>query len=336
MAPPLVSVIIPVYNGERYLRQALDSALEQTYPAIEVVAVDDGSTDTSPAILASYGGRIRVVRQTNRGVAEARNVGLRVARGSYLAFLDQDDWWLPEKIECQVERFQLEPDVGLVHTNVVAYNEVLASYADHINCLTPEYYTGDCFERLLLEGNALVNSGVMVRKEVLDDVGLLDTQIVGNTIQDYDLWLRVARKYTLAYVPKPLVVYRLHPQQGMWKVRDSLREELLLLDRILATNPDLPTSRVCRRLAGLLDQLGIREYDLRERRAARGRFARALGLCWSWRTAALWLLCFLPSWVGEACRRTCGWSRRAAGGRPGVAIPAWAHLPSRAPASDHG
>src|SRR5581483_4857500 len=105
MAAPLVSVVVPVYNGAKYLRQALDSALGQTYPRLQLVIVDDGSTDSSAEIIASYGPRLCSIRQANAGVACARNAGIRAAAGDLIAFLDQDDWWLPEKVDRQVERF---------------------------------------------------------------------------------------------------------------------------------------------------------------------------------------------------------------------------------------
>jgi glycosyltransferase involved in cell wall biosynthesis len=99
---PAVSVIIPVFNGERFLSQAIASAIDQTFSDLETIVVDDGSTDTTPAIAGGFGSRVRYVRQTNQGVAAARDTGLAMARGTYVAFLDADDVWLPEKIERQI------------------------------------------------------------------------------------------------------------------------------------------------------------------------------------------------------------------------------------------
>src|SRR5512143_3730544 len=108
---PLVSVVMPVYNGARYLRQALESALAQTYRPLEIVVVDDGSTDETPAILAEFGTRIRALRQPNSGSAAARNAALDAARGELIAFLDADDLWLPQKLAVQVEYLREHPDV---------------------------------------------------------------------------------------------------------------------------------------------------------------------------------------------------------------------------------
>src|SRR5262245_58814803 len=109
-----VSVIIPNYNYGRFLREALDSALNQTLPPLEVIVVDDGSTDESPEILESYGDRIRVIRQKNQGVGIARNTGAEAARGELLAFLDADDYWFPQKLEKQVEKINSDPELGMV------------------------------------------------------------------------------------------------------------------------------------------------------------------------------------------------------------------------------
>jgi glycosyltransferase involved in cell wall biosynthesis len=111
MSTPLVSCIVPVFNGERYLAEALDSVLGQTYRALEVIVVDDGSTDGTPAVVRTFGARVRCVTQPNAGLAAARNRGLAAATAELVAFLDADDLWLPEKIACQMERFRAHPEL---------------------------------------------------------------------------------------------------------------------------------------------------------------------------------------------------------------------------------
>src|SRR5437773_3781756 len=110
-----VSVVIPTYNYARYLPEAIDSALAQTHAPLEVIVVDDGSTDDTPRVLAVYGDRIRVIRQANRGPGAARNTGIAAARGEYVGFLDADDVWLPRKLELQMARFEADQGLGLVH-----------------------------------------------------------------------------------------------------------------------------------------------------------------------------------------------------------------------------
>src|SRR3989441_12309052 len=113
--PPYVSVVIPVYNGERYLADAIQSVRDQTYQNFEVIVVDDGSTDGSAEVAQSFGEAIRYVHQANGGVCKARNTGMAVARGGYLAFLDQDDLWLPDKLATQVAYLDSHPEVGAVY-----------------------------------------------------------------------------------------------------------------------------------------------------------------------------------------------------------------------------
>jgi glycosyltransferase involved in cell wall biosynthesis len=316
MATPLVSAVVPVYNGARYLRQALDSALAQTYQPLQVVVVDDGSTDASPDIIASYGARVLSIRQANAGVAQARNTGLRAACGELIAFLDQDDWWLPEKVARQVERFQADPDLGLVHTGILQYSESAGQVVEGVYDTGPSpLLTGPCYDRLLL-GNGVYNSSVMIRKAALARSGLFDPGIPGNTCQDYDLWLRIARHYPFAYVAEPLAALRLHPEQGTWNRRAMLGDELRLVERALGESTQAPSRELRARLANLLDALGVAHLDAEGPRAARPYFARALRARWSARAALLYAASFLPPGGIAWLRRH---KARWVAGRPTVA-----------------
>ncbi len=315
MAAPLVSVVVPVYNGAKYLRQALDSALGQTYPRLQLVIVDDGSTDSSAEIIASYGPRLCSIRQANAGVACARNAGIRAAAGDLIAFLDQDDWWLPEKVDRQVERFRADPDLGLVHTNILQYSETAGAFVDGVYDTQPSpQLVGHCYDQLLL-GNCVYNSSVMIRKAVLADTGLFDPGIPGNTVQDYDLWLRIARCSPFAYVREPLTALRLHPEQGTWNRRAMLGDELRLLERELAALGGRPSPVLRARLARLLDALGVAHLDAEEPRAARPFFARALGARWSGRAALLYAASFLtPAGIAWLRRQKSRWQRAVPAG----------------------
>jgi glycosyltransferase involved in cell wall biosynthesis len=311
MNTPLVSVVVPFYNGAKFLRAALDSVLAQTYEQVQLVAVDDGSTDSSPDILASYGSRLVTIRQSNAGVAEARNAGIRASQGELIAFLDQDDWWLPEKVEKQVALFRADARVGLVHTGVLQYSENAGAFVD------PVYPTegssrlqGDCYEQLLL-GNAIFNSSAMIRRSVLDRSGMFDPVIAGNTVQDYDLWLRISRHASLGYVPEALTALRLHGEQGTWNRRAMLGDELRLLERTLGQRGLRASSAMRTRVAQLLDELGVAHLDASVPVQARACFARALMLRWSRRVALLYAVCFLPSSGIEWMRRQrARWRRR--------------------------
>jgi glycosyltransferase involved in cell wall biosynthesis len=301
--PPLVSVVMPVYNGAKYLRQALDSALAQIYAPLEVIAVDDGSTDESAEILEAYRPRVVTLRQANAGVSAARNAGIRAARGELIAFLDQDDWWLREKVSRQVALFSADDRLGLAHT-------AFEQFSTRQNAFVPTPYdtrhspllNGDCYEQLLL-GNAIFNSTVMIRASVLARSGVFNTAMTGNTCQDYDLWLRVARHYPLAYLPDRLTVLRLHGEQGTWNRRAMLGDELRLLERTLGQEGLAATPVLRARVAQLLDELGVAHLDAGDVRQARRCFGRAFRLRWSRRAAVLYTLSLLPA-------RGVDWLRR--------------------------
>jgi glycosyltransferase involved in cell wall biosynthesis len=318
---PLVSVVLPVHNGQSYLRAAIESVLTQTHRPIELVVVDDGSTDASADLAASYGPRLVLVRQENGGVAAARNAGIRAARGDLIAFLDQDDWWLPAKLAKQVACFQREESIGLVHTATCHFDDTRSAFAGSSGPAT-EVLTGHCYEELLLR-NGIYNSSVMVSRQALDTVGLLDTSIEGNTVQDYDLWLRIAQHFPLAFVPERLTIWRLHPGQGYWSRSRMLTQELRLLDRITREHPGRLSAAMQERMAALLTELGEAHLEARQRGAARRYFARALWTHWSRRTALLFALAFLPCVAGEGLRQFRAQLRHLAGKAGESEVPLW-------------
>lgn len=298
MTQKVVSVIIPVYNGSKYVKRAIDSVLAQTYKAIELVVVDDGSTDGSREVISAYGARVVPIFQQNNGVAHARNAGIRHSSGEFVAFLDQDDWWADQKIEKQVRAISAEVD--LVHTGVSHYDECSGQFVEPLNPQArPDKLVGECYEQLLL-GNAIYNSSVMVRRSALDLVGLFDTEIRGNTVQDYELWLRIARRGRLAYVGEEMTVFRVHADQGTWNRTLMLSEEIRLLERQSNTNP----GTLRRRLAVLWEQLGIAYLDARETSEARRCFGKSVRMQLFTRAAALCVASYLPQWFIDKLRRT--------------------------------
>ena len=300
---PLVSVVMPVYNGQRHLRQALDSALAQTYANLEVIVVNDGSTDGSAQIIASYGPRLVSVEQQNMGVAGARNTGMKKAQGQIIAFLDQDDWWAAEKIQKQVDLFLADDRVGLVHTAGRRFDQWKSAFTGPmIPGAHPELLVGDCYRRLLMR-NSMCNSSVAVRASVLEEVGLCDPAIPGNTVQDYDLWLRIARRSRFAFVPEPLTVFRVHSAQGQQAWGAVLAEEAHLMERTIAREGLARRKAIRRRMASLYDELGTTQMDCGGLRPARRSFARSLGWKWTRRAALLWVVCWLPSSVIRRLQR---------------------------------
>jgi glycosyltransferase involved in cell wall biosynthesis len=293
MDKPFVSVVMPAYNGERFLRESLDSVLAQTYPNLEIVVVDDGSTDGTPGLLLSYEERLVVVTQQNEGVAKARNAGIHRAGGALIAFIDQDDLWAPTKIEKQVALLEEDERVGLVHTATAYFDNATQSFRQPLcESCHPESAVGDCFERLLL-GNTLTQSSVMVRKTVLEEVGLFDPLSAKNSCQDYDLWLRVARVCRFGYLPEKLTTFRLHPDQGTWDRRTILTDELNVLRRAVGLQDDFP-EHLRRRFADLYEELAIAHLDAFDRVAAQAFAGKAYRLKRTRRRAVLWTACLLP------------------------------------------
>lgn len=299
---PLVSAILPIYNGERFLREAIDSVLGQSYPAIELVAVDDGSTDGSAAILDAYGGRLVVVRQANGGVARARSAGVNASHGAFVAFLDQDDWWRADKVAKQVALFQADPELDLVHTDLAHYDERSHTYVGRLNPMaTPQALTGHCYDLLLME-NHIANGTVMVRRAAIDRVGGFDTSIAGNTVADYDLWLRLARQSKFAFLPEELTVFRLHAAQGTWKRRDMLAAELEMLAKHVPAPARDASPRLRGRFARAYEELGIAHLDARDRTQARRCFGQALRGERTLRRAALYAASLLPLGLTDLLR----------------------------------
>lgn len=321
VSSPLVSVVMPVYNGVRYLDTAVASVLNQTYQPIELILVDDGSTDGSWNLIAAYGSRVRAVRQSNGGVGRARSTGIENARGDFIAFLDQDDWWMPEKVARQVQLFLQDECVGLVHTGVGHFDDVASAFVGPLAPdARPEDLVGRCYDLLLL-GNAIYNSSVMVRRSVLDVIGGIDLEIVGNTVQDYDLWLRIARQSAFAYVPDELSVFRLHGAQGTWDRRKMLSEELRLLGR--HTKGAERSGPVSARIGATWQQLGIAQLDASDRRAARECFANSIRVHWSWKSALLLILSALPAPALDGVRNLRSRWRLRSPSRTGVGAPEW-------------
>lgn len=203
---PKVSVVIPVYNSAKYIEETLDSVLSQTYTDFEVIVVDDGSKDKTPSIVKQYQVKypenIRLIQKENGGPASARNAGIKVAWGEFIAFDDSDDLWLPSKLEKQMEHFNSDPQVGLVYSKYTSFRD------DKELRTKPERgYSGWIFSKLLSK-SIIQASTVMVKRECLDAVGPFDESFA--LADEYDMSLRIAKKFQCAFVDKELTRYRIH------------------------------------------------------------------------------------------------------------------------------
>lgn len=236
---PSVTVLIPTYNGARFLREAIDSALGQTWEDLEVLVVDDGSTDETPSLLASYGTRIRSIRKPNGGTSSALNVGLRAARGEWIAWLDSDNMWEPTKIERQMEAARTHPAASLIYTDYLRVDEAGRAMGRAGGPFPP----GRATRILRILRRMYINSNsTLIRKSVFDQVGLFDE--TEPTAHDLDMFLRILERYEIAHVPEPLLKYRVHPGQLTKK----------------PFTPDRAVARALRRLGGVPGAAGVAQH----------------------------------------------------------------------------
>jgi glycosyltransferase involved in cell wall biosynthesis len=266
----LVSAIIPVYNGAPFVREAIESVLAQTYSPIECLVIDDGSTDDTPAILATFGSSISVVRQSNAGVSSARNTGVRAARGDAVAFLDADDCWTPDKIERQVAALRGFPNVGLVYSGF----EVVDAELRPLHRIMPSRWEDRMWGVVLLEGLGIGLSFTgMIRREVFDVVGPFDVRL--STSADAEYAWRVSRQFDVLGVDAPLALYRQHGRSQMHDDLAALEHDVKLM--IEGATAELGESRRRRGLANLHTQLAARYLRRGEVRAAGRHLVVAVG-----------------------------------------------------------
>lgn len=210
MSIPTVSVIIPTYNRAELLCRAVDAILTQTVAPLEILIIDDGSTDHTAAALAGYGPAIRHICIAHSGLpATARNEGIRLAQGEWVAFCDSDDLWLPNKLEKQLGVLAGYPEAGLVCCNAHA----IGPDGDMLGRLVAPRWleSGPLTLGELIERNFVVASSVLLRRSLLERAGLFPEQPALRALEDYDLWLRVAAIAPVIYLSQPLVLYRDSP-----------------------------------------------------------------------------------------------------------------------------
>jgi len=234
---PLVSIVIPAFNCAAYLRETIESMLAQRgVPALEVIVVNDGSSDSTPRIARSYGGVVRVIDQPNRGVSAARNQGIRVAQGQFIALVDHDDYWFPDKLAHQLEAFAAHPEVGVVFTGFQRWyaqepGKRFAHPAHYAADARPQgtepAYCGWIYHQMLLD-SCVLTSAALVRAQVFADVGCFDEALPFS--EDWDLWLRVSRRYRFLKLREQSTLYRQHAAQGSRVIR-SIDYRTLLLEK---------------------------------------------------------------------------------------------------------
>ncbi len=230
IAMATVSVIIPAHNRVRFLKEAIHSVLAQDYRDVQLIVVDDGSTDETPKLLESYR-QILIVRQARSGVSAARNAGIAVASGQLLAFLDSDDLWLPEKLSTQVAFFEDHPDALICQTE-----ELWIKDGVRVNPKRRHRKdSGMIFERSV-ELCLVSPSAVMMRRGLLAEVGGFDEAMPA--CEDYDLWLRIGCRFPIYLIANPLVMKRGGHKDQLSRIPGLDRFRIYALRKLLVTPPD--------------------------------------------------------------------------------------------------
>ena len=207
----LVSVIMPTYNHARYLSESISSVLNQSYRDWELIIIDNYSQDDTESVVREYAGkdpRIRYFQFSNNGIiAASRNHGIRQAQGEYVAFLDSDDIWMPEKLDEQMKVFEGMEGTGLVYSRAVGFTDD----GRHLHVMPKKIFSGNVFNRLL-KNNFIGCSTVLVKNNILEEIGIFDVRTDLVSVEDYELWLRIARHNKAVGLNQILVKYRIHSQ----------------------------------------------------------------------------------------------------------------------------
>lgn len=245
---PKVSVVIPTHNYGRFLAESLDSVLAQDYDDYEVIVVDDGSTDETQQVLASYDGRVRCVCQRHAGSAAARNTAIGVASGEMIAFQDADDVWLQGSLRQRVDMLDMHPELGMVFADVtvVKGNQVLfpsflkeRKVLQSIEKIAEDgdrfIFTRSVFPDLLME-RFVTTPTLLIRRQCFDEAGLWDTSVQDQ--EDYELQIRMAKRYRLGYINRIFAICRLHGNNITYKTASMNAKRLAVIHRY-KNDPDL-------------------------------------------------------------------------------------------------
>ena len=211
-----VSVIIPTYNYAHFISEAVESVLAQTFPIFEIIVVDDGSSDNTEEVVKQFGDKVKYIKQKNGGVGLARNTGAKNSGGDYIAFLDADDVWLPEKIEHQIQLFQTDDQIGLNTTAMLEFDVTGTT-----GRIYSEGKNGWCADSLLLLEPVAIGPGstTLVKREVFEKIGGFDESRELYPSEDWEFCYRVAREFKLAFLSDVLVRYRNHGSNGHLNIR---------------------------------------------------------------------------------------------------------------------
>lgn len=254
-----ISVIIPTYNRKKTLARAIQSVINQSFSPFEILIIDDGSNDGTEEWVKENFQNIKYIYQNNHGVSSARNIGIENAYGDWVAFLDSDDEWLPNKLYEQVKAIDSNPDAKFFHTN-----EIWIRNGVRVNQMKKhKKYGGYIFEKCL-DICRVSPSSVLIQKEVFDNIGVFDESL--KVCEDYDLWLRITSKYPVVFLDEPLIYkYGGHADQ-LSKVNDGIESyRIQSLEKIIKSGY-LSDEQKVKAVNALVNKMNIYSKGLEKRK----------------------------------------------------------------------
>ena len=225
-----ISVVIPSYNRKEFLKRSIDSVINQTKKPLEIIVVDDGSTDGTETMIKSDYDFVKFIKQKNKGVSAARNIGIEVSIGEWICFLDSDDEWKKDKLEKQINAMKSNPGYKFFHSN-----EIWIKNGLRINQKKKhKKYGGDIFDKCL-DMCRISPSSVMIDKTVFDEVGNFNENLV--VCEDYELWLRICDKYRVFFIDEPLIIkYGGHQGQLSYSIESIENHRIKALEYLMLCN----------------------------------------------------------------------------------------------------
>ena len=309
---PTVSVVIPAYNAARWIGETLDSILAQAFQDFEVIVVNDGSTDDTAAVVAGFGDRVYCIHKPNGGQASARNVGIRAAKGEYIAFVDADDLWAKEKLQLQVDLLK-RTGLAWVYCDAFAFDDTNGARLHRIGNVAHQY-DGDILKTLFF-ADFIPSPTPVIRRSVFEHVGYFDEDRTVRNREDWDMWLRIAACYPIGLVSEPLADYRVHSTSmtGNEDPQVFLQGHFAVIERAIAREPTRLGPLKNREMANRFSQVaGI--YAQREMwLEAQRMYIQAMRILpGQVRAYAGWAACFWGGWfwrIAFDLRRQLFWRR---------------------------
>lgn len=295
---PKVSVVIPTYNCDRLLGETINSVLHQTYLDFEVIVVDDGSTDRTAELVNNYGKNVRYLYQENKGQGAARNAGMRMSNGVYIAFLDSDDIWLPTKLERQMSVIDSGSNVNFVYCDVEVFEHLSGARLFFARQLFKPYQGNNIGSKLLLN-NFIFSSTPIVKQKVFEKVGYFDESRLLQGIEDWDMWLRIAANYSLTFLGEPLAKYRVHDRNmvgnGNYDPLKFLKQWIEVIKRATEFAPQVYSSVSPKAISNAYLRTAAKLLSKSQNDEARQMLYPAISHSpLSWKAYLLWLLTFMP------------------------------------------